>query len=65
MKTAKSFRGVPKVQLCLKVPPGLAKRVRRRAVEREVSLTQAATEALAAWVGADPAAFGVESPSQT
>lgn len=61
MKTkSKGFRGVPKVKIGLKVPPALAKRVRREATEREVSLTQAATEALAAWVGADPATFGIE-----
>ncbi len=61
MKTkSKDFRRVPKVRFGLEVPPALAKRVRRVAFDRQVSLTQAATEAFARWVGDVPASFGVE-----
>lgn len=62
---AKRFRDLVKERVPIQAPPEIARRIRRRALDERRSIAEVGTEALARYLGLDPATFGIEAPTVT
>ena len=62
---AKTFRRITKEGLEIRAPVRLVDQIREKAARERRSLSSVGTELLARGLDLDPAAFGIEAPSQT